>query len=124
MPCYPMCSPKPIIDNWSINIYWLNHIVFAIDIFIAYDLYSHLLRSGIFLYINRSHILIDIFCKNGLKEYQMHTFIFKFNYTEIIYLAVPIEVKVRDTFFGVIEFLFKVFEIISFAEDGCYCLKV
>jgi hypothetical protein len=71
MPTYPRCTPKPIINQRSMNIYRFNNIVRTIDVFITYQLYRNGLGCFIFLYKDRCHILVYILCQHSLNNHQM-----------------------------------------------------
>ena len=93
MPCHPMRAPKPVIDHWSINIYWFNNVIRTIYIFVTYHLYCHLFII-IFLHINRCHILIDILCQYSLYYHQVTTTICCLHYTQVIHIAIAIQIQV------------------------------
>ena len=80
MPAYPCSTPKPIIDQRSMNIYRLYNIVRTINVFIAYHLYRNRLRSIIFLYEDRCYILVYILRKHSLNNHQMAIVIGCFNH--------------------------------------------
>ena len=64
---YPPCrTPEPRIQQRCIEIYRLDDIINTIDIFITYNLNRYLLVL-IFLNIDGSHILIDIFGQHCLQ---------------------------------------------------------
>lgn len=70
MPTYPRGAPEPIVDHWTIDIYRLDDIVLTIDILITNHLYGDLILL-VFLHKNRSHILVDILCQDGLDNHQV-----------------------------------------------------
>lgn len=70
MPTYPRRPPEPIVDHWTIDIYRLDDIVLTIDILITNHLYGDLILL-VFLHKDRSHILVDILCQDGLDNHQV-----------------------------------------------------
>lgn len=80
MPAYPCSTPKPIINERSVNIYRLNNVVGAIDIFITYYLNCNRLGSLVFLYEDRCNILIDILREHCLHNHQMAIVISRFDH--------------------------------------------
>ena len=93
MPCYPACTPEPIIYQWTIQIYWLNDIVRTVYILVAY----HLDGNGLLLVLineDRRYILIDIFGQYGLDHHQVLAAICSFHHTQIIHVAIAIQVQV------------------------------
>ena len=71
MPTIPMRTPEPIVDDRSVDINRFYHIVGTIDIVIANNLYRDLLRCLVFFNIDACHILVDVFCENGLNHDEM-----------------------------------------------------
>ena len=66
VPGYPSRPPKPVIDDRTVDIDRLNHIVGTIDILVT----NHLDRDGLVcltLNIDACYVLIDIFCQHGLQ---------------------------------------------------------
>ena len=107
MPTYPCCSPKPIVDHRSMNIYRLDNVVRTIDIFITYYLYRNRLGFLIFLYKDRCHILVYILRQHSLNNYQMAIVISSLDHAQIIHLAITVEIQVRECRIWVIEHLLK-----------------
>lgn len=70
MPTYPRRPPEPIVDHWTIDIYRLDDIVLTIDILITNHLHGDLILL-VFLHKDRSHILVDILCQDGLDNHQV-----------------------------------------------------
>lgn len=124
MPAYPMRTPEPIIDYWSIDINRLNDIVCTIYIFITNYLNGHLLTCLIFLYEDRSHILIDILCQYSLYHYQVTTAVCCFHYAQIIHVSIPIQIQVRECGIWIIEQLFKLLKVFRLTEQRSYCLQI
>ena len=67
MPAVPSRTPKPVVDNRSIDIHRFDDVVFAVDILIAYHLYRDVICL-IFLYIYTGNVLVDILCQNRLEH--------------------------------------------------------
>lgn len=120
VPCRP---PEPIVDNRSININRLNDIVLTIDIRIA----NHLYRSGlfaVFLYIDGSHILENIFRQYGLYQYHMGAILLDLDYTQVINRTVAVQIQVAQMQVGIVEFLLKLLQVLNFAKQSCHCFQV
>lgn len=60
-PCVPVRSPEPIVNHWSIDIYRLDNVVGAIDVFVADHLHFDLILR-IFLNIDGGYVLKYILC--------------------------------------------------------------
>ena len=41
MPTYPRRPPEPIVNNWTIDIYWFDNVIRAIYILVTNNLYSY-----------------------------------------------------------------------------------
>ena len=92
MPCYPRWSPKPIVNHRTIYVYGLNNVISTIYIFITYHLHCYRLRLWVFLYKNRSYILINILCQHRLDNHQVAILVCCFYNTQIVYIAISIKV--------------------------------
>lgn len=90
MPTVPTWSPEPIVDDRSINIDRFDYIVCSIEVFIANNLYSYLLRRLIFFDIYTCYILIDVFCKYCLQYNKVGIVICRFYYSQVINLSVAV----------------------------------
>lgn len=66
VPCYPIRTPEPIVDNRSVHIYRFDDIVGTIHVLIAHYLHFHLVLCFVFLHIYRGYVLIDILSQNSL----------------------------------------------------------
>lgn len=60
LPCVPIRTPEPVVDNRSIDVHRLDDIVGAIDVLVAYYLHFHLLLL-VLLDIYRGYVLENIF---------------------------------------------------------------
>ena len=89
MPCVPSVAPEPVVDYRSVDIYRFDDIVFAIDIFITYNLDGNIVRL-VFFDIDRCNILIDIFSKNCLQDNQVLCTTCNLNDTDIINVSIAI----------------------------------
>lgn len=108
MPCMPSRSPKPVVNDWCIDIYRLDDIIGSINIFIADYLNADLLGSFIALHIDTCHVLKNIFCQNGLQHNKMCISIARFDNTQIVNLPVSVQVEVGDTILWVIDLVLEV----------------
>ena len=66
-PAYPIGTPKPVIDNRSVDIYRLDDIVLTVDVFVANNLYGDVI-GFVLLDVDGSNILIDILSKHRLQD--------------------------------------------------------
>lgn len=107
----PIGRPEPIVNNGSVDIHRLHHIVCTIDILIADNLRSYLTRHRILLYVNRCNILINILRKNSLKDNKMLVAFGRFNHAKVIYLAVSVQVEIGDMRLFAVQVLLKDFQI-------------
>ena len=123
MPANPSRSPEPIVDNRTIDIYRLNHIVSAIDILVTNHLNRHILFL-VFFDIDGSHILVDVFCQHGLQHDQVAVAISGLDDAQVIDVTIAIEVEVGDVRRFVVEFLFKLLQVFCFAKQSGYRAQV
>jgi hypothetical protein len=124
MPANPSCTPEPIVDNRSMDIYRLDDIVGAIDILISNHLYCDRLSSRVFLYEDRSYVLINILREYRLYNYEMLITIGYFYHSQIIHCAVAIEIQVGQSRIWVIEFSLELFQIFSLTKDSSYSFEI
>lgn len=68
---YVIGCPEIIIYSRCIKIYRLYHIVDAIYILVTYHLYGYVVRF-VFLNIDRSNVLVDVFRKHCLQQDHVH----------------------------------------------------
>ncbi len=115
-PTNPSRSPKPIVNNRSIDIYWFDNVVGTIYILVTYHLYRYFLVSLV-LHINRCHILENIFSQYGLYQYQMVIAIFGFYDTKIIHRTISVQVQVAQVSLFGVQFFLKLFQVFYFAEQ-------
>ena len=66
MPCVPCVAPKPVVDNRTVDINRFDDIVRTIYVLVTYHLNAYFVLL-VFLYIDRGHVLIDIFGENSLQ---------------------------------------------------------
>lgn len=122
-PCVPCGRPKPIVDNRTVDIYGFDDIVGTIYILIADDLNRNLV-VGIFLYVYRGDILVDIFCQDSLQDdHTLRAFAYLY-YADIIYVSVAIEVEVVVELTRVVELGLKFLQVLGLCEQVGYYLQV
>lgn len=98
---YPACPnrcPEPIINQRAIDVMRLYDIRFAVDVGITYDL-NRRVSGFILLYIDTGDILVDILCQNSLNQNQVSAIAFHLHNTQVIYIAVTIQVQIGDVTF-------------------------
>ena len=66
MPCVPCVAPEPVVDNRTVDINRFDDIVRTIYVLVTYHLNAYFVLL-VFLYIDRGHVLIDIFVENSLQ---------------------------------------------------------
>ena len=103
------------------DIAWYNHVIVAIDI-AATDNGNSGRCFVLALDDDGGNVLIEVLTYNGLNDNHVCAFIFKFNNSEEINVAVVVQIEVRDTIVGVVQSTFKVFHVFRFAESDCYSL--
>jgi hypothetical protein len=122
-PCVPCGTPEPIVYHRTIDIYRLDHVVGAVDILVADDLHRHVVRL-VFLDIDSSYILIDIFGKDGLQDDHPLTAFAHLYYADVIHIAVAIEVEVAIELLRVVEFGLELLEVLSLSEKVSYYFEI
>jgi hypothetical protein len=123
MPCHPRCSPEPVVDIWTVDIYRFDDIVRTIDILIPHHLYRDLVFL-IFLHEDRCHVLVNIFCQYGLYHYQVTIAVGGLYHAQVIHFAIAVEVEVRECRIGVIEHLLELLQVFGLSEQGSHSLEV
>jgi hypothetical protein len=91
-PCVPITSPEPIIDNRSVNIHRFDDVVGTIYILVTYHLNGNLVGRFIFLHVDRSYILVDVFRQDSLQNDQTFVSCTGLYNSEVVYFAVTVEV--------------------------------
>jgi hypothetical protein len=124
VPCYPSCTPEPIVYNGSVYIYRFDDIVRTIYVLIAYYLHFYLVLRFVFLYIYRGYVLIDIFRQDSLQYYQAFVTFTRLNNTQVIYLAVSVEIEVTERAVRVVEHRLELFQVLSLCEQFSYNLQI
>ena len=114
-------QPEPIKYHRMNDIAWYNHVIVTIDVAATDNGNSG--RYFVLAFDNDGgNVLIEVLTYNGLNDNHVCTFVFKFDNSEEINVAVVVQIEVRDTIVGVVQSTFKVFHIFRFAESDCYCL--
>lgn len=124
VPTYPVGTPEPIIDVGAIDIDGLDDVVGAIDVLVTDDLHCNALCLRVFLYIDRSNILIDVLCQHGLDDHEVACVVGSLDDTEVVHLSVAVEVEVGEGRVGVVEHLFELFEVFGLPEQRSHRLQV
>lgn len=106
-----------------VDIHRLDDIVAAVDILISNDLYGYLVRF-VFLYIYRSHILVDVFRQNSLQHNEVFLAFAHFHDTNIVNLAVAVQVEVAERRVGVVEQGLKLLKVFGLCKKFRYYLQV
>jgi len=112
MPCVPGIAPKPVVYQRTIDINGFYYVVGTVNVLIAYYLNTHLLIC-IFLYVDRSYILVDIFGENGLQYDQALAAFARLHYAQIVHLTVTIQVEVAERAVWVVEHRLELFQVLS-----------
>ena len=123
MPCVPCIAPEPIIDHRTIDIYGFDDIVRTIDVLVAYYLNGYLVIR-IFLNIYRSHILVDIRCKNGLENHEAFVAGTGLDHTQVVHLSVTVEIQITERAVRVVQHILELFQVLSFCKQFSYNLQI
>ena len=124
VPVVPVWVPEPVVYNRTVDVNRLYDVVASVDVFVTDYLNRNVFGFNIFFYINRSNVLVDVFCKNGLYHDVVVAVFHRFNASEVVDVAVAIEVEVRNAYRFVVEFVFEVFNVFRFSEKRCSSLEV
>lgn len=111
-PANPTRSPEPIVDDRTVDIHRLNNIVFTIDIFISHDLHLHIVRL-ILDDKDRCYILVDILGQDSLQDDQVLRTGTGLNHTDIVDIAITIEIQVGKSRIRVVEDSLKLLKVSS-----------
>ena len=112
----PIRSPKPIVNDRLIDIYRLDDIVGAVDIFIADNLHGDFVRL-VFLHIDGGNILVDVLGKDGLEDDKAFLALAYLHHADVVYLAVAVEVKIAESGVGVVEHILKLLQVLRLCEE-------
>ena len=123
IPANPVGAPEPVINDRYIEVCGLDDIVCSVDVLVTDHLHNNLVVS-IFLHIDGGYILKNVFCQNGLQQNQVFVAVCRFYNTQIINLAVAIQVEVGYMQLFAVEFLLKFFQISTLTEECSNGLEV
>ena len=115
MPSVPCIAPEPIVDNRTVNIYWLDDIVGTIYVLIANYLNGNNIRL-ILLYIDRGNILIYILCEDRLQHDQTLVAFTRFYDAQVIYFTVSVEIEITESAVWVVEHRLELFQVLSLCK--------
>ena len=123
MPCVPYVRPEPVVDNRTIDIYRLDHVVRTIDILVANYLNGDLVML-IFLYVYRGYVLEDILRQHRLQYDQTLVTLTGLYDTKIIDLPVAVQIQVTERTVRVVEHRLELFQVLSLCEQFSYNLQI
>ena len=101
VPASPVRTPKPIVNNRSVDIYRFYHIVRTIDIFIADNLYRDIVGL-IFFHIYTGHVLVNVLSQNSLQHDQVLVAACCLYHTDIIHISVAVKIQVHQSLLRVV----------------------
>lgn len=123
MPCVPIGTPEPIVYDRTVNVNRLDDVVGAVNILVAYYLNSHLVFL-VFLNVDRGYVLENILGKYSLQNDEAFVAFACLYYTQVIHLAIPVEVEVTEGAVGVVEHRLELLQVLSLCEQFSYNLQV
>lgn len=123
MPCVPSVAPKPVIDNRSVDINRLYHIVGAIYIFVAYHLNGYHIFL-VFLHVDGCHVLIDILCENRLQDNQTLVTFTGLYHAQVIHFSVSVQIQIAECAVRLVELHLELLKVLSFRKELSYNLQV
>ena len=123
MPCVPCVRPEPVVDDRTIDINRLYHVVRTIDILVANYLNGDLVML-IFLYVYRGYVLEDILRQHRLQYDQTLVTLTGLYDTKIIHLPVAVQIQVTERAVRVIEHRLELFQVLSLCEQFSYNLQI
>ena len=111
VPVVPVWVPEPVVYNRTVDVNRLYDVVASVDVFVTDYLNRNVFGFNIFFYINRSNVLVDVFCKNGLYHDVVVAVFYRLNAPEVVNFSVAVEVEVRNGYRFVVESFLEVFNI-------------
>ena len=123
MPCIPCVRPEPIVDDRTIDVNRLYHVVRTIDILVANYLNGNLVLL-IFLHIYGGYILEDILRQNRLQNDQTLVTLAGLYDTKIIDLPIAVQIQVTERAVRVVEHRLELLQVLSLCEQFSYNLQI
>jgi hypothetical protein len=123
VPCVPCVRPEPIVDDRTIDVNRLYHVVRTIDILVAYYLNGYLVML-VFLYIYRGYVLEDILRQHRLQNDQTLVTLAGLYDTKIIDLPVAVQIQVTERTVRVVEHRLELLQVLSLCEQFSYNLQI
>lgn len=106
-----------------VDIHGLDDIVRAIDILVPDDLNGYLVRL-VLLNIYRRHILVDVFRQDSLQDNEAFLAFSHFDHTDIVDVAIAVQVKVAERRVGVVEQRLELLQVFGLCKKFRYYLQV
>ena len=123
LPCVPVRTPKPVVDNRSIDIYRFDDIVRSIYIFVADNLNGHIVGC-VFLYVYRGNVLIDILGEDSLQNDESFVTLTRLYYAQVIHLTVSVEVEIAERAIWIVEHRLELLQVLSVRKKLSYNLQI
>ena len=123
MPCVPCVRPEPIVDDRTIDIHRLYHVVRTIDILVANYLNGNLVLL-VFLHVYGGYVLEDILRQHRLQYDQTLVTLTGLYDTKVIDLPVAVQIQVTERAVGVVEHRLELFQVLSLCEQFSYNLQI
>ena len=123
LPCVPVRTPEPVVNNRSIDIYRFDNVVRSVYVLIADYLNGNIVRL-IFLHINGCNILINILCEDGLQNDESLVAFARLYHAQVIHLTVSVEVQITERTVGVVEHRLELFQVLSLCKQLSYNLQI
>ena len=123
LPCVPVRTPEPVVDNRPVHIYRFDDVVDAVHVLIAYHLYRHIVRF-VFLHIDGSNVLINILCEDSLQYDEPLVALARFHYAQVVHLTVTVEVEVTERAVWVVQHRLELFQVLSLCKQLSYNLQI
>lgn len=115
--------PKEIINYGTMHINRFKNVVGTVNVFITHNLH-HYFPLITNIDIDGGNILKNIVTQYRLDNYKVYLFLIGFYHPQVIDISVSIKVKVGDLMLGIVEHLFKVFQIFGFTKQIGYCFQI
>ena len=123
MPCVPCVRPEPIVDDRTIDIHRLYHVVRTIDILVANYLNGNLVLL-VFLHVYGGYVLEDILRQHRLQYDQTLVTLTGLYDTKVIDLPVAVQIQVTERAVGVVEHRLELLQVLSLCEQFSYNLQI
>ena len=123
MPCVPCVRPEPIVDDRTIDVNRLYHVVRTIDILVANYLNGNLVLL-VFLHVYGGYVLEDILRQNRLQNDQTLVTLTGLYDTKVIDLPVAVQIQVTERAVRVVEHRLELLQVLSLCEQFSYNLQI